>query len=496
MKKAITILTAALLFAFFWITAYAAEPGDVDGNGNVTAADARLALRAAVGLEPEITPDTEAFLAADTDFNGALTSEDARSILRAAVGLEDLHDRLPESEALTEEELRQKFNGSVLRFSVKVRSNTVNSGYGFVIDDDGTVVVRYSLLEKAIEILSREKGVTVQSILYTDPVSDLALLKVKGDVPHIAVNRTWYDYNDTVYTLNYGKLVACTLTTPPVGIEPSIPSATICASVPILNRSFDGVFPPLLDRFGRAVGFVASTKSSANGTEYIFAIPLSKLPPSDECTPITVDAFSREQWKATLLCSYDAIEIVQNGVAAIPLVTENGLQQRLFINNPNPDLIDVTYTYVEKDEPVLQIMAKQPGKSIPVRVSMEGRYETKEITLRVSVTKEGYVNIPGLPVIPDPGVVWGCLPNSFTVQKKSRIELNYLKSDTDLSTEEMFYTYAGYLLEMGYTHVKTVPGMYSNCYWFRLQDTHYHVEYIETDDCVKIIGMNTVTELY
>ena len=60
--------------------------GDLDRDGAVTASDARLALRAAVGLErfDEVLTDL-----ADTDRDGAVTAADARQILRAAVGLED-----------------------------------------------------------------------------------------------------------------------------------------------------------------------------------------------------------------------------------------------------------------------------------------------------------------------------------------------------------------------------------------------------------------------
>lgn len=61
--------------------------GDVDGNGKITAADARLALRASVGLE-NLNPTKKA--TADIDGNGTVTAADARLILRASVGLEDL----------------------------------------------------------------------------------------------------------------------------------------------------------------------------------------------------------------------------------------------------------------------------------------------------------------------------------------------------------------------------------------------------------------------
>ena len=64
-------------------------PGDVDGDGKVSSADARLALRMSVKLEP-CEEGTAAFIAADANRDGAVTPEDARLILRAAVGLEQL----------------------------------------------------------------------------------------------------------------------------------------------------------------------------------------------------------------------------------------------------------------------------------------------------------------------------------------------------------------------------------------------------------------------
>ncbi len=62
--------------------------GDVDGRDGVTAADARLALRAAVGLE-DYAHGSRAFLAADVDRTDTITAADARLILRRAVGFAD-----------------------------------------------------------------------------------------------------------------------------------------------------------------------------------------------------------------------------------------------------------------------------------------------------------------------------------------------------------------------------------------------------------------------
>ena len=62
--------------------------GDVDDDKNITASDARLALRRAVDLET-FAPGSREFIACDVDKDGSVTANDARSILRAAVDLED-----------------------------------------------------------------------------------------------------------------------------------------------------------------------------------------------------------------------------------------------------------------------------------------------------------------------------------------------------------------------------------------------------------------------
>ncbi len=61
--------------------------GDVDDDGKITAADARLALRISVNLEK---PTEDQKMAADIDGNGSVTAADARIILRISVNLEKI----------------------------------------------------------------------------------------------------------------------------------------------------------------------------------------------------------------------------------------------------------------------------------------------------------------------------------------------------------------------------------------------------------------------
>lgn len=67
--------------------------GDLDGSGDLDPADARLALRYVIGLEPTLEAQNALWLV-DRDRDGKATPADARLILRDAVGLTDF--RLPD----------------------------------------------------------------------------------------------------------------------------------------------------------------------------------------------------------------------------------------------------------------------------------------------------------------------------------------------------------------------------------------------------------------
>lgn len=60
--------------------------GDVNGDGSVSASDARITLRYSVGLE-KVSPDRLPYM--NCDGNDSITAADARMVLRTSVGLED-----------------------------------------------------------------------------------------------------------------------------------------------------------------------------------------------------------------------------------------------------------------------------------------------------------------------------------------------------------------------------------------------------------------------
>ena len=81
------VFVLVLCISVLPLCANAAVWGDVTGEGKISAEDARLALRAAIGLE-NYKKGSAAFAGADIIADGKITTDDARLILRIAVGLE------------------------------------------------------------------------------------------------------------------------------------------------------------------------------------------------------------------------------------------------------------------------------------------------------------------------------------------------------------------------------------------------------------------------
>ncbi len=94
MKKLISVLLTVIM-CLSTITAFAKTPlidesqsmmGDANGNGKVTAADARVVLRVAAKIDPA---DSISLYNTDADGNGKITASDARLILRFAANLSE-----------------------------------------------------------------------------------------------------------------------------------------------------------------------------------------------------------------------------------------------------------------------------------------------------------------------------------------------------------------------------------------------------------------------
>lgn len=107
MKKLFVLFAVCIaVFAGMLITSFASEKiGDVNDDGKITAADARLVLRHSASLE--MLPDS-VIPNADADGNGRITAADARLILRVSANLDSFKKKNPTTELTTEKQTSAK----------------------------------------------------------------------------------------------------------------------------------------------------------------------------------------------------------------------------------------------------------------------------------------------------------------------------------------------------------------------------------------------------
>ncbi len=86
--KIISVMLAVILVVMaIPFTTFAATKGDVDGNGEISAVDARLILQYVAGLKKEA--DFKNPASADVDGKNGITAVDARIVLQIVAGLQD-----------------------------------------------------------------------------------------------------------------------------------------------------------------------------------------------------------------------------------------------------------------------------------------------------------------------------------------------------------------------------------------------------------------------
>ena len=119
------LLTPALLCGLFAVGAAAGMRGDVDQNGALQPADARLALRRSVELENYL-PGSSRFIAADMDGDGAVSAGDARAVLRLSVNLPTGLDEITPAEKTPDE----AFRNAMLTFALALFRQTAKDDAG------------------------------------------------------------------------------------------------------------------------------------------------------------------------------------------------------------------------------------------------------------------------------------------------------------------------------------------------------------------------------
>ena len=337
MKKRICMILTVMLSVFlFAVAASAADTGDVDGNGKVTAMDARMALRAAASIDKL---NTEQAAAADVDGNGKVTAMDARMILRVAANIDkfygngDTND--PSITEKPESSLSAKdIHNIAINYTVEVYAyldgEYMSAGSGFFISGDGTVVTNYHVIDGAYEIYVVDCNgdmYAVTEILGYDSNIDLAVIQVDAVSVPATISNATPETGDTIYTLgnsageyydtftngiisNASRVVA--------GYNPNM--TYIQHTAPITHGNSGG---PLINDKGEVIGI--NTWGDTSGQNLNFAVPVSYLNEIDTGNPLTMEEFAGGLYlpsDAYVVASYDEIILRPGGTACLFFMTQ------------------------------------------------------------------------------------------------------------------------------------------------------------------------------
>ena len=465
-------------------------PGDADADGTITAADARLILRASVRLET-IEADAPAYKAADVDLDGSLSAADARLVLRASVRLEDLSERRPADAALSEQEITDLVTESVLRVDAEMEYDTAH-GFGFTIGDGKTMVCRFSLLHHTDKVTVKrrlsdgtEETYAIASVEGIDALNDLALVGLNKAVKPLETVRTAFAPGDTavcvtgLWSHNCQNIQLISTDAAP---DDYYNRRFFSFSKPQASYSSDGG-ALVLDRFGRVMGIWADR--DPEHTDRFLATPAAAIDAVDRSAPITYADFKKLD-RAPALYTYESITVAPFATAFVPVLLDSYEYTSPQVQTSRPELLNVTISRVDHDVFAVIVSALKPCKNVPVTVSVHTDYGDESLTFRVTISEEAYLNVLGYEFAPDPGALWGLSPDSVWIDAAGFAHLRFSKSAFPYGDEEMFDWYVSVLLDNGFEYLRTYDESEGWCYLFSYTENNSFIRYHETADYVEI----------
>ena len=473
--------------------------GDVDGDGEVKAADARLVLRASVKLE-QIGEGTDRYRAADVDFDGSLSAADARLVLRISVHLDEPPAGepavVPPEVPQPQEELSELLlNGGL--FEVRAGFASYESvGVGFAVDDGKTLVCRWSLIHHADRIsvtrsffdgtVETFKVVGVEGI---DAVNDLVLLRLNNPGKAMELLRTDPPRGEKAYYFGERSSDACT------SVDPD--SADAFPEDPFGRKIlsfYDPVGPydcesgtPFLDRSGRVIGLWLARNDQGNGC--VYATPAAAVEAIDRSHPMTVTEFKKVDRAPGLVGGYQDVTVLPHATVFIPVLVDSYEAAEPTVKTSRPDLLKVSLARTGPELYVVIVRVLKPCQEVTVTVSVHTSYGDAAVTSVISTSEDAYLNLVGYPVAADPGALWEITPSDVWIGEDDGIaHLQFPKKSFSHSDEDMLNWYAGVLLANGFafSYTEEEPDGDGWCYVFNQTEGEAVIRYHDCSTYVEI----------
>ncbi|MBR5496722.1 MAG: trypsin-like peptidase domain-containing protein [Clostridia bacterium] len=496
--KVLIVLCIVAVFAF-GISASAAYLGDVDGNGKITASDARSILRVAANIA---SFDADKKAMADINSDNKITASDARKVLRMAANLENKIE-IPDGGTVTppadDKPLTAvEVHNIASKYTVEVNAENnqyVSTGSGFFISDDGQVVTNYHVIDGMYTITVTDYNnntYKVDEVLAFDADMDIAVLKVDAVSTPAVLNTDVPETGSDAYTLGSSKGFTDTFSNGIISngsrvVEEYNPNMTyIQTSAPISNGNSGG---PLINNKAEVIGI--NTWGRTDGQNLNFAIPVKYLDALDYSNPMTMSEFaslfkpSEPEHNTLALDIMTHLRYIDMGGTAIIEVEVIGDigDRQLYVDYDSNTLYcewaedwyisnvtgnDVAYLFVSG----LQYSAQQY-----IRIYVEGMRDTVFVNIPVEVASDGWYDYGGYVGAVDYGAYLRIAPYVYHINDTATgIGFYYSLADmfdAGYSAEDVMTDFFDYLAYYGYEYI----GYENNGYTFYCAEYDIYYSY-------------------
>ncbi len=506
LKKVIFSVMLCIIVIFsLTVCASAAYYGDVDGNGKITASDARVILRASAKID---SLDVDKVPVADVNGDNKITAADARKVLRMSARLEDLVE-IPSGgtdsptqpvdppSSLTAIEIHDIAS----RYTVEVNAQNdeyASTGSGFFTTSDGRVVTNYHVIDGMYEIsVTDYNGITydVVQVLAFDADMDIAVLKVNASSTPAVLNDATPRTGAVAYTLGSSKGMTDTFSNGIISngsrvvpeYHPTM--AYIQTTAPISQGNSGG---PLINDKAEVIGINSWMRT--DGQNLNFAIPVKYIDDLDYNNPLTMEEFAEifkpdkpvvpDYPSVTLRLDVDTSlrYLDKGGTAIIDVEIVGDPQGRDLIVDYDSNTFRCeweenwyTSTVTGNDIAVLYVSPLVYTSTKYITVYIEGFEDTTSVNIPISATEDGWYDYGGYVGAVDYGAYTRVAPYIYYMSEDATglgfyYDLDELW-DAGYSSEDIFTYFFDYLESYGYEYVE------KNEYGTRTSYSFYNSEY-------------------
>lgn len=470
MKRISAVILTFIIAVLLAFSASAVLLGDVNGDGRLTASDARQILRFSAGLSAF---SQEQIALSDMNGDGKVNAGDARKVLRISASLEKPQEKesvnLESSgndEKLTPSEIYKKaslFTAEIITYNESGAGLTIGSG--FFIEENIIVTDLHVINGAHFAKVKTYRGETynVLRVLGFDKGRDIAILETDGICKAVAKAGEPPETGDTVYVLGSTKGYTGTFTHGMVSCGSRVIEelgngvSYIQFTAPVAEGNSGG---PVLNESGNVVGIVALTNDA--GQNLNFALPVTEIEKTDISSPCTLAEVSKmaseADFSGEIVLSYPAVTLKKGGTALLYALVSATDEYRLTCETDNVGIKAQTgrsYGNVN----VIYVSADADSASGKVRIYIDGHDDIFAV-LDVTVGNEApevYGGING--AVPDFGSFTGVSPavcDENTLEGKNAYSFAYSFDDLNangVNREECINGYRRLLEDNGYKFV-------------------------------------------